>query len=339
MTILVILLFVLTILAYGCLLATLASLHSSDAAGNGLSQAFGVFLTIGLWTLLASLLVVAAIKGEMPRWTMASAMLLVPASGAAALVAGHMLSDKFYHAKWPLIVPVLLPLPIMAFALWSCLPSLRAVVPAVPAGAFTWGAVLILSLVPVPEVADRLRNGASDRAKAQAEREVGAPQRAEEERQRNLAAFRKLTPASSFSEWMEFRSPTNELREQALAAIRQLPQRQAEIESLLQRGYDYLVDEVQDFDLKPTPVIGEAARRHLKQKVIDLTPRNPAEPPQFKYLVERIEPSLTAIKWLVAHRSGCDGELDAIETAVRLYPDTPERNQFLAAFAAARQTR
>jgi hypothetical protein len=338
MTIFALILLIVTAMAYACLIATLLTLHNSDAAGNGLSQAFGALVTVVLWILLSGLMIVAGSKGSMPPWTSAIALFLVPASGAAALAAGQLLGSTFYRAKWPLVVPILLPLLLVGFALWAYLPLFQAILSPAMAGAWTWGAVLVLSLLPWPQVIYRSRYGAAEQAKAQAEWEAAAPQRAEEERQRNLAAFRQLTPASSFADWQHFFNRDNELRVEALTAFRQLPERQSQIDSHLQRGYDHLIDDLQDFDPQPTSVVCDAARRHLKQKVADLTPRNPADPPDFAYMLDRIEPSLPAIQWLVAHQTGCDAELDAIEIAVRLYPDSAVRRQFLNAFAAARQS-
>jgi hypothetical protein len=52
-------------------LATVAntiSIKSSDAAGNALSQAFGVLMAIALFVLLAIVLVLGVVRGEMPAW-------------------------------------------------------------------------------------------------------------------------------------------------------------------------------------------------------------------------------------------------------------------------------
>src|SRR5262249_55204322 len=84
---------------------TLATLNDSDTAGNAMSQAFGVFFTIGLWILLAVLMIIAAVKGQMPSWTKLAALFLLPASGIAALVAGDLLKDRLDSpARWPIVV-------------------------------------------------------------------------------------------------------------------------------------------------------------------------------------------------------------------------------------------
>jgi hypothetical protein len=50
-------------------LGSLENLHGSDAAGNGLRSAFGLFASIALWIVLAILLFVSASQGGWPRWT------------------------------------------------------------------------------------------------------------------------------------------------------------------------------------------------------------------------------------------------------------------------------
>src|SRR5258708_6044612 len=99
MTISVAILLFFTLLTYVGLIATASTMHNSDAAGNGLSQSFAFLMTITLWILLAVLMLVAGIKGEMPKWTAVAAFSLVPASGVAAFAAVGLLTDTFYKAK------------------------------------------------------------------------------------------------------------------------------------------------------------------------------------------------------------------------------------------------
>src|SRR4051794_31116122 len=68
-------------------LATLSDLSGSDAAGNGLAQAFGAVELVVLWGLLAVLVLIAALKGAMPPAAKLAALVLVPATGVAAFVA------------------------------------------------------------------------------------------------------------------------------------------------------------------------------------------------------------------------------------------------------------
>ena len=64
--------------------ACAGSLRGSDAAGNGLTQGFAMLSGIVLWIALAVLLIVAGVRGGIPRSAAIAAMVLVPASAAAS---------------------------------------------------------------------------------------------------------------------------------------------------------------------------------------------------------------------------------------------------------------
>jgi hypothetical protein len=339
MTVFGALLLLLTIILYVGTVANLATMRDSDPAGNALSQAYAVFMVIALWILLAGLLVIAGLRGEMPRWAPLAAVLLVPASGAAAVAAVQLLADTFYPARWPIVVPALAPFLIVAFALWAYFPAFRHTVPATAASSISWGVVLLLSIAPWPAVAYRARHGGTDRAKAEAARKADEPRRIEEERQRNLAAFHKLTSESELEEWLAFRTPGNELREQALEGIRRLPRRQGDAELMIRRRRDYFWEDMPKLDLVVTPVICEGARGFLRERAADIQPPHPTDPPSFAFMVERVEPYLPTMGWLVDQHCDCDVELAALEATVHIYPDSPERNRFLSALTRIRQPR
>src|SRR5579871_3503901 len=112
--------------------ANVASPNSSDAAGNGMASAFLALFAIVMWVLLAILLTMAAVKGDMPGWTKVAAFILVPASGVAAVMAGELIAelDKLGSSgKWLIAVPALAPPFMVFFALWVYWPSLHASVP------------------------------------------------------------------------------------------------------------------------------------------------------------------------------------------------------------------
>ena len=76
---------VLILLIWIAQLATLADLNGSDPAGNALAQAYGAAEIIVLWVLLAVLTIVAWTKGAMPGAAALAALILIPASGLAAI--------------------------------------------------------------------------------------------------------------------------------------------------------------------------------------------------------------------------------------------------------------
>ena len=55
---------IVTLLLWGLHLATVASLGRSDAAGNGLGQAYAAIQLIALWSLLTVLTILAGAKGN-----------------------------------------------------------------------------------------------------------------------------------------------------------------------------------------------------------------------------------------------------------------------------------
>ena len=339
MTVFGALVLLLTTILYVGTVANLTTMHGSDPAGNALSQAYAVFMVIGLWILLAALLLIAGLRGQMPRWAPLAALLLLPASGAAALAAVQLLADTFYRAKWPIVIPAVAPLLVIGFALWAYLPALRHAVPAAAASSISWSIVLLLSVAPWPAVAYRARHGAADRAKAEAVWKAEEPRRLEAERQRNLAAFHKLTSESELEQWLAFRIPGNTLREQALEGIRRLPRRQADAELMIRRRLDYLWEDMPELDLVATPVICDGARAFLRQQREDIRPARPSDPPSFAVMVERVEPYLPTMQWLVDQHCDCEAELAALAATVRIYPDSPERNRFLEALTRIRRPR
>src|SRR5258706_4360816 len=110
----------LSVLLWVALVANVATFGQSDPAGRGLADSFASLTVIALWIVLAILVAVAATKGRAPGWTKVALLILVPASGAAALGALYLLSSHAVSpAKWPIVVPALAPLCLIAYALWA----------------------------------------------------------------------------------------------------------------------------------------------------------------------------------------------------------------------------
>jgi len=327
-----VLLFVVLVLYVGTV-STLANLHGSDAAGNGLAQVFGVAMTIALWIALGILLAVALAKGQAPRWSAIIASLMVPASGAAALSTAWLLADNFYRSKWPLVVPALAPLLLCAIAAWLLYPAFRSLLPTTTVSTITWAAVGTLSVLPWPTVLYRSRHGAEDRAAAAAAWKAGEPARLEAERQARQQAFRRLGPETPLRDWLEYCSPGDELRAAAFAAIRRSPRRQADAEAMINGGLGYFWDDLPELDLQPTEPIKMGAKKFLREKIADLEPRDPTDPPSFAYLVERIDPYLLAIRWISENHCGCEVEIAHLIAVVRKYSPCPKRERVLAFLA------
>jgi hypothetical protein len=333
-----VLLIALAILLWIMSMASLSNLHGSDAAGNGLASAFGLLASIGLWIVLLILLVASAMRGGWPAWAKWAGFVLVPACAAANFIALDLLNDSFYKAKWPIVVPEVAPVLLIAYALWSYSTSLQAAVPAGTAGGAVWGAILILSLVPWPEYVYRSRHGKDDKVKAEAAFKASEPQRMAAARQAKLAELDQLGPDSSLRAWMEFAGPESEIREQAFERIRHLARRQSDAETMFREGANYLERYLADLDLQATPEICEGSQRFFLKMLDDIRTTR-ADPPPFGLVQVNILPYMPGLKWMAEHKCDCGATLDELEKVVRAYKDSPERSQFLEGIAAMRGPR
>jgi hypothetical protein len=108
-----------------------------------MAQAFEMlFLSLGLWIVLAIMLFNGGLMGSMPRWAAWLAVVLVPMAGVADTVAVDMCSR---HMEWAIVLVALLPALIAFYAWWARLPRLQAVLPAERTSAVVWGAVFLIS--------------------------------------------------------------------------------------------------------------------------------------------------------------------------------------------------
>src|SRR5579871_6491465 len=112
--------------------------YTSDAAGNATAEGFVMLSGIGLWVLLAILLLLAGFRGGLKPWTMVAAIVLVPASAAAALRTAEMFAKDSSLPKWLAISPIAAPLLILAFAVWAYFPALRTAVATPPLARIIW---------------------------------------------------------------------------------------------------------------------------------------------------------------------------------------------------------
>jgi len=325
-------LLVLASLLWLAVVAAAATLNSSDPAGNALSHAFTTFMAIGLWILLGTILLVARWSGAIPSRVGLQLLLLVPLAGAASVAAIDLLQGRTdVLAKWPILVPVFAPLLILLYATSSLFPDFLPAVPANTANIVS-SAILVLSLVPWPAVYWRSRDNAG-RAEAGRAEEAEVATR---EREENLARFNQLTTESPLWEWLQFTMNGNELRDSAFAGIRRLPRRQAEAEQLIARGEELPMMELPRLDLEITPRFCEVAREFLRADADSLRPK-PADPGRSGQIPYRIERHLPTIRWLTERGCDCEAAVSAYEATARLYPDSPQRAQFLDQLARMRR--
>jgi hypothetical protein len=296
---------VLILLVWVVQLATLADLSSSDPAGNALAQAFGELEIIVLWGLLAVLTILAGIKGGMPRVSVLAAIILIPASGFAAMTAAQLLAERDVAPFiWPIIIPALVPPLIVIFCFWTLLPSMRAIVPAGVAIGVCWGATLVLCISMLPMV--QLRHSVIDREAAQ--------------RTKWEADFTKLPANSPLWEWTPFLATRDETkRNDVLDRIRHLDWRQNDAEIMLDRG-DFPLFYLGSFDLDPMPALCDKARNLLRRRVQPLLSKSPNSRP-YAEIAEEVAGAVAAMEWLVGYDCSCDAESLAWEAMAKAYRD------------------
>ena len=130
---------VVAVLLYGGMASIVASSRSSAAAGNGLSVAFGAFLTVAFWIALIVLLLLARSRGSMPAGGTAALVVLVP----LALIGCFIAIGRFSEGEgWALAVVLALPVLLAAYGIW-----VRFGTPA-GTGFVLLGVVALLSIAP-----------------------------------------------------------------------------------------------------------------------------------------------------------------------------------------------
>jgi hypothetical protein len=293
----------LAILVWLLTLTTLANLTGSDAAGNGLAQAYAAIELIFLWVLLAAVAILTFVKVGIETLAALAAYLLIPASGVVALMTIGLLAEPDVPPYlWPIVIPALIPPLIIGYCV--TLPRLEAK-PARLAALVLWSAVVAISLSYWP------LNQSREAAEA---REAAAQQKYD-------ADLAKLAPDAPLWAWTPFLATRNDLKQDELVyRIRKLGRRQSDAEIMLDRG-DFPLGFLAAFDLTPTPSLCDKARRLLLNRVGLLVLATPQSKP-YADIAEQVSDAVSAMDWLVGMGCSCDKESLAWETMAKAYRDT-----------------
>lgn len=295
---------VVILLLWGLQLVTIASLGGSDAAGNGLSEAYAAIQMIMLWALLMVLTVLAAAKGAAPRPGVMAALVVVPISGfVASAAAGLLARPGIAPFMWPVIVPALVPPLIVAWGLFTLSAArLHSRTSGIVAG------VVLAAIVAVCVTIWPL----SQMRKAVDDQEATRLQKYDAD----LAALPANAPLWDWMPFLDTRDGTKQHR--VLAGIRKLDQRQAEAETMLGRG-DFPIGYLGFLDLDPTPALCEKARGLLSKRVEPLMLTD-AKPQPYRKIDGQVSGALAAMSWLVGYGCACDAESKAWETMAKHTP-------------------
>jgi hypothetical protein len=319
--------------------ANTVTIKSSDAAGNALSHAFGVFMAIALFVLLAILVVLAAARGAMPVWMRIASVILVPASGAATIAAIEIMSQGTeWPVRWPLVIPALAPALIIGLALWTALPSVRGLAPASVAGGIALGGLALLSIAPWPLLRARGQERRAGPGELQTIRAARRARWRESDRAAHQADFDAIEHDAPLYAWLPFTEPGDPLRDRALAAIRRLPERQRELEEMVRAGNEAAVREVPALATEATSALCDAAREAVVFHARRTRPGSPEEAAHYARYARDVEYYMPTVEWLIARGCPLGDGLAELETTARAYDDSPERARFLERLAALQQS-
>lgn len=293
---------VLALFVWLLAVTTLSNLTGSDAAGNGLAQAYAAIELIILWLLLAVVALLTFIHVGVESLSALAAYLLIPASGVfAVMTIGLLARPEVAPYLWPMVIPAGIPPLVIGYCL-----ALPHVAPAAARwGTIAlWSAVVGLCLCYWPLSQSREGVEAQEQAAAQ----------------KYDADLAKLPAEAPLWEWTPFLGTRSDIkRDELVFRIRKLARRQSDAEIMLDRG-DFPLGFLADFDLKPTQAICDKARALLLKRVGPLA----LVKPQSKAYVDIAQPvadAVSAMEWLVGMGCSCDKESLAWETMAKAYRD------------------
>jgi hypothetical protein len=326
-----IVLLVLAALLHAAMLGCLAEAPNADAFGQAIVLLYAAFLGVGLWLVLAALLIIAVARGRMPLWATLAMVVLWPLSAVAVWMAGDAYSRGDSSSIW---VPALLPPLFALYALWARLPVLHATLRAGTTSAMFAGAIAVLAVTPMVTAT---RAALPDPTRDARLAEAGKAQEEQRARERQAALdrqetqFASLGPDSPLADYLVYLS-SMAYGERALAGIRRVKNRQADAALLLQQGRIADLRELSHFDVAPTAELCQAYGAALATAAGKVTKARS----DYLSAATDLELQLPNMKWLIANRCDLGQPLGLLETNVRAVADSDRMTQFADKLAALR---
>ena len=134
----------------------------------------------------------------------------------------------------------------------------------------------------------------------------------------DLARVPAGAPMWEWTPFLDTRDDTK--RAKVLDSIRGLAQRQAQAETMLDRG-DFPIGYLGFFDLDPTPALCDKARNLLRKQVAPLALKTPNSKP-YSDIAVQVSDAVAGMNWLVGYGCSCDAESTAWESMAKGYSDT-----------------
>jgi lipoprotein NlpI len=333
--------FVLALLCGGFLylgmMALLADYQGGheDAMGRALAAAFAYLFGLGVWVMLGILLLIAALKGEMPQWAKAAVAILLPLSAIAAGIAADQDRDPgifWWGPLLPAALPMMLPPLFAIYAIWARFPRLHRVLPPNPTSLALLGIVLVLAIAPVPQlVVTQQEQAAEAAAQMAAQRE--AQTKEDKRRADNRARFEKLTDDTPLWEWAVFIGKDSELDKEAVEGARKLTHRQADAETALRRGIGFPLVEYGRLDLAATPALCEAAGDFLRQIAVSHPAPEGDAQAAYAAIEQNFGPYVDSVEWLTQQNCAIDDAVARLAVTVAASPASSSRDAFLGYLA------
>ncbi len=321
--------------------ANVASLHSSDAAGNGMADAFAWFQAVANWGILAILLLICSARGGFPGFS-GVAMLIAFLFGMVAQVfALQILTASKVHGAAATLLPAVLlmaPVLILVRAAWGIFPPFRTAVPELAGSWAPIGILILVCLIPFPFRSSYTTERTAARAVAATARQESQAQKKAQDEQRIQETLAKIAafPSDSnlFSAIEYCADPEPAIREAARAKARMFSKRQSDAEGFLAQSHDATLRELPNFDLKATPAVCASAKKMLAGKAAVKPFDN--DPIRIEDAEREIGQYVDSMRWLLANACDCKAEIAGMEEAVRRFANSPRREKLLTDLAAAK---
>lgn len=329
-----ILLLIAAFVLYAATMGSLSDAPNSDAMGRGMAVAFGAIFATVLFLVIAALLIVAAVKGEMSPAAGIGLLLLVPAALVAVWHSGDAYGARDFSAIW---VPALLPPLFVSYAVRARFEPLRKAVREWIANAIVVAACVVLIGVPLVRHAFPPPRDPAAEARAAAEdqaRRDREEQAAREARQREQAKFDALGPDSSMADYLDF--VYGDRSREAREGIRKVKSRQADAVELLKAGRLDDLANLLEWDVDATPEVCSAYGAALAKATARIDPKVSSNYLGLAIDLERQRPNL---EWLTSERCDLDQPLTQLEKNLRAVADSSRITRFADTVAALRRAK
>jgi hypothetical protein len=298
--------------------------HKSDAAGQGLAKAFTVFATIALIALLGILMWIAGTRASLSGAWVVIVIVVYLAAAAAEFGAVYVLTDLHNGDRYEALLRLLVPaIPIFAI-LFAALHFYMSA-PATAARLAIATAALIVSAISLATI------GPAKSASRAAFQKLAAAYQATREKDQALAAEARalpaITPVVEFLRYAELGSEHDDARTAAVSRMKAHPDRQSQVESILDNLDVRILPMLADLELEVTPQLCQAARKCLRKSNERFVPTEAA--PTYSSIEDRLFWFGIDARWLLEKGCDCKAEIADLEKNVRLYPDPYPKKFFI----------